>query len=462
MLYLKIPELISDSITTQHGSVYKISKENYDKDKFKFVYKTNSRHKNKELVFESIIPKKIPLDTQTLNVIGLLEAEMTKRGTKNHIVFTNSESKLINEILDWFQKYFEIKRNQWKWLIEFNKKLVNYESYKETKAREMSSINFWVKNSKINKENHYPKWCVYRGLDEGSLETENKWGILIVTYGNTAIRKVVSDILKRFPEFIDKLSKRELSFYLNGLFCGEGGVSYSPKACVRRAFVSSYDEEILSRVQRALKKLNVDHNKSGHDIFISDCRSMFQLYIFNFFSLHPEKWLNFLKILLTYRQFQGRARGIEIALVAKKKEIVQDINETNCYLENRKKDFNTILNNTLKTAVSNFKMPMEVKLTGLALKPTRLVIAKETSIRPGITVEELTLKTRLTKHSVEHGIFRLAKQGYLIKKHFQPHNRILIFPSSKLLGEIDSSLSLRKQFTERYEIQADFHESLSN
>jgi len=460
MLYLKIPELISDSIITQHESIYKISKKNYNENSFRLAYKANTKHNFGMTVFETMIPKRIPLDAQTLTVIGLLEAEMTKKGNRGNVVFTNSEPDIINKVLYWFQKYFGICREQWKWLIEFNNKLVKYESSAETRSRELSSVYFWVKNVKMKMGNHFPKWCVYRGLNEGSLETENMWGTLIISHGNTILRKVISDILQGFPKYIDKLSNKELSFYLHGLFCGEGGVNHSNKYSVRRAFVSSFDEEILSRIQGILKHLKINFYESNCTVFVSDCKSMFQLYKYKIFDSHPEKWLDFLRILLSYKQFQGKSKDIESILIAEKNEMIQIISKLNELIKNRKNEFNTVFKKIQENIPDSIKIPMEVKLTGLALKPARLNIAKEVFIKPGITVNELVLKTGSTRHSAEHCISRLSEQGYLSKKHIQPYNRITLFPTVKLSKEIIDASDLRERFTERYKIPCDFDGSL--
>jgi len=167
----------------------------------------------------------LDLDENTLITLGLLEAEMTKSGGGNNMVFTNSEPLAINQVINWFQEKFNVSKDGWNWLIQFNANLTSCKDYLDVVSREYASYLFWVKNTVINKQNCFPKWIVYC-RPEKKLTTKSKWGTLRIYYGNLSLRNVVLKVLEEFKKKIYFLNQKELALYLNGLFCGDGGANF--------------------------------------------------------------------------------------------------------------------------------------------------------------------------------------------------------------------------------------------
>jgi len=65
--------------------------------------------------YSKTISKFISNGKETCEVLGLLQAEMGK--TQNGcIVFANSEPRLINKVVRWFEKEFCLIKNTWRWI----------------------------------------------------------------------------------------------------------------------------------------------------------------------------------------------------------------------------------------------------------------------------------------------------------------------------------------------------------
>ena len=392
--------------------------------------------------------QQISSSSDTLISIGLLEAEMTKH-SKN-IVFSNSEPIVINHILDWFEKNFKIPRNNWRWLIQFNKKLVNHEAPKEMKSRELAAYLFWIKNTQIDKNKHFPKWVTYRGFDKGVLSTESKWGMLSIYCGNNKIQKIINSLLNRTFSSLSKLSENKIINYLDGLFCGDGGVNLSRS--VRRIFVASFRKEVKNQLMDLFTKLRIDAYISGNEIFISNLTDLFRLYKNNFFYTHPLKRLQLVELLLSYKQFQGKAKNIRNELLKRKANLKEEHKKLSNFTNNRTNLFNNLLGFCQNKIKQTTEFPMEINLTGLARKPNRFIISKIVYAKPGITHRDIIKKTSFSYSSVKHITQRLSKEKYLRKEYFQPFNQVKLFPTNKLLKEINFAKLLRSDFENRYKI----------
>mgnify|MGYP001589606856 FL=1 len=115
-------------------------------DKYLDVYYT-TKHSNGGWKEHSIyIPRQITGSARTFEVLGLLQAEMGK--TNNGCLsFANHEPKIINYILNWFEKELELNKNEWKWSIKLNINEPIDLSYK--KQIEEKVISHWISKTKI-------------------------------------------------------------------------------------------------------------------------------------------------------------------------------------------------------------------------------------------------------------------------------------------------------------------------
>ena len=62
------------------------------------------------------IPKSVSWNNETFEVLGLLQAEMTK-ARNGSVVFCNHEYKIINKVMRWFKREFKIDYDCWGWYI---------------------------------------------------------------------------------------------------------------------------------------------------------------------------------------------------------------------------------------------------------------------------------------------------------------------------------------------------------
>src|SRR3989344_1652147 len=74
---------------------------------------------NAKIEYSHTIPRFIEKNKETFEVLGLLQAEMGK--TQNGCLsFANSEPKIINKVIKWFEREFELSKEIWKWYIKVN------------------------------------------------------------------------------------------------------------------------------------------------------------------------------------------------------------------------------------------------------------------------------------------------------------------------------------------------------
>ncbi|MBI5391473.1 hypothetical protein HZB00_00565 [Candidatus Woesearchaeota archaeon] len=112
--YFDLKEFLPDLIITSSGKQCKLNA-GADKLYISLAYQTE-QFNNAKGEFSFTIPRFISKNQETFEVLGLLQGEMGK--THNGcLVFANSEPKIINKVLKWFERELEIKRVHWKWYL---------------------------------------------------------------------------------------------------------------------------------------------------------------------------------------------------------------------------------------------------------------------------------------------------------------------------------------------------------
>jgi diphthamide biosynthesis methyltransferase len=76
-----------------------------------------------------------------------------------------------------------------------------------------------------------------------------------------------------------------------------------------------------------------------------------------------------------------------------------------------------------------------------------------TLIGPGLNEKDLTLKGVEITKAIKRIVQRLSLDKYVTTDYVKPFRPIKIFPTSKLMKEINSSIYLRNIFENRYNIQ---------
>lgn len=447
--YLDLKNYIPNFIKSKNENQGKVLIESINSDKIKLKYIAKSRHKNLVQEYKTIIPRKLPLNQDILSMIGLLEAEMNKSRIDSNITFSNSEPDLIKCVIHYFEKYFDIYSNQWKWLIQFNKKLTYSEDYLETKSRELASLDFWKKETPISNR-IIRKWSIYRGLDEGLIRTKNKWGMLHIFYSNVFLKNILLNIIED-SFLINSLSKKQISSYLEGLFCGDGGSNLSGN--VRMIFLTSHNKNKREKLNRLIRQLGINsHLYKGTMVRTNDLNSIFSFYKLNLFKLHPEKRMKFLDVLVSYKQFQGRSKYVKKDFESYKELIDNERKKLLNLIQKRKIIFGNIQNKYKKSVKKNLNYEIEIKLEGLARKSTRYKVADVICQNQGILISNVVKETGLNYSSVYHAISRLYKEELISKKFKKNSNKIKLFPSDKLLKELEKAKKLIDKFNKRYEV----------
>ena len=173
------------------------------------------------LNFSRKLPKYITTDNKTFEVIGLLQAEMSKTFNRP-LTFCNSEPIIINKVMDWFVREFKFSLNNWKWYIKvnINEPLdINYKKQLENKV-----VNFWLKNTKIDPSNHYPKRVSYIKNTKNKILREDDFGSLIIEKRDIIFTQFIINLVKKLSSNITNYDKEEIRMFMRGIIAGESTV----------------------------------------------------------------------------------------------------------------------------------------------------------------------------------------------------------------------------------------------
>ncbi|MFH1276451.1 MAG: LAGLIDADG family homing endonuclease [Candidatus Woesearchaeota archaeon] len=248
-----------------------------------------------------LIPKYLPLDKLTLNALGLLQAEMTKGSLrKSNLSFTNSEPTAIDKIIKFFFS-FGLKSQDWSWSIVFNYKLKRDESRLETKEREESSLQYWLKFSLVDSNMNRNKFILYTGNKKyyNMRKTTIQQGSLRIDYSNIILYQLIRNILIN----IDKiLTKNNIKYYLQGLIAGEGSVHPSAYGSVDNINIGVVNKNEQLFYQKCLLNLGINSSLEKNCVKVHNLRNFIKIYQHHLFELHPIREMKFLNSLIKFKQ----------------------------------------------------------------------------------------------------------------------------------------------------------------
>ncbi|MBS3168358.1 hypothetical protein J4216_04490 [Candidatus Woesearchaeota archaeon] len=259
-----------------------------------------SKHSNNSQQEHSLtIPRFIFKNQETFEVLGLLQAEMgkTQNGSLN---FANSEPRLINKVFKWFDKWLEIKKEEWKWSIKVNSKEPSDSLVK--KEIENKVIDYWIKETTIKLEESYPKKVTYTNVEHTRLK-RNYYGTLIIEIK----KNLLSQIIKKFIYSITYNvllyeSKDNIRSFMSGLIAGEGCVSNERENGHYSVHISDsnvLEREIYRKCMAILHiELKIYNNYS--ETLISQRHNLVQLLKQRLMTLHQVKYKKFLYMMQKY------------------------------------------------------------------------------------------------------------------------------------------------------------------
>ena len=226
-------------------------------------------------VYDDSIKRYINKNNDTFEVLGLLQAEMgkTQNGCLN---FCNHEYQIMNKVMLWFEKEFEILQTWWKWYIKININEPNDSQYK--KEIETKVVNYWLEKTNINSDMAYPKKVSYIKnttnkklgfYDYGTLIIESKKNIL-----SQVVKKFVKDITY---EHILNSERSYLQNYMRGIIAGESNVEIDKKSKKFRVFITAKEDCERDIFENCLKCLGISGNQYGKALVISKKANMIEM-----------------------------------------------------------------------------------------------------------------------------------------------------------------------------------------
>ncbi|MEK6973959.1 MAG: LAGLIDADG family homing endonuclease [Nanoarchaeota archaeon] len=268
--------------------------------KYLDVYYTTKSYNGGWKEHSLYVPRFIYNDKRTFEVFGLLQAEMGK--TNNGCIsFANHEFKIINYILNWFEKELELNKNEWKWSIKLNIQEPTELNYKN--EIEQKVTNHWTTKTKIKLEHSYPKKVTYiKNTSNTKVKFYDK-GTLVLEYKNNLYSQIIKNIIRKITyEKIQDFDNLLVQSYIRGIIAGDGCVEHNKDSGHSRVFITSCNEDEREIYSKCLSKLNINSNLyDGHkEVVISRRENNVQLLKQRLMTLSPEKYAKFLSMIKQY------------------------------------------------------------------------------------------------------------------------------------------------------------------
>lgn len=254
--------------------------------------------------FTLLLPRHIRQNKETFEVLGLLQAEMGKQ-LDGKIAFCNHEYQIINKVVKWFEKEFDLSKDKWKWYIKININEPSDLTYK--KEVEDKVINYWIQKTGLKIEQSYNKKVSY------IKNTPNKelgfydYGTLIIEYANNIFSQVIKLFVKKIFYDILNFENNEISGFMKGIIAGEANVEIQMPSSHYRVFISANEFEERKIYQNCLRKLGIESTNYDNfvGLIVSKKENNLKLLKQKLMTLSPEKYNKFLRMVKLYENFDG-------------------------------------------------------------------------------------------------------------------------------------------------------------
>lgn len=296
--YLDLLEFIPNKVFCGKNLTPRILNKSYDNGYIQLSYTTKG-YNNATKEYSIVIPRKIEKTVETFKVLGLLQAEMGKtlNGT---LSFANNQQKLINPVMRWFKKEFELNKSIWKWSIKLNINEPKDENYK--KEIEDRVINYWINKTKISIEQAFPKKVTYiKNTNNKKLGFFDK-GSLVLEYKNNLFSQVIKSFIKKITyNKILIYNQNLIQGYLKGIIAGESTIDLWKPDKRYRVYISASKKEEKEIFYRCLKILGIDSIKyKGDKLVISRKENLIEVLNQRLMTLNPKKYVKFLYMMQQY------------------------------------------------------------------------------------------------------------------------------------------------------------------
>ena len=267
--------------------------------------------------YDCTLPRFISKNIRTFEVIGLLQAEM---GKKDHgtLSFTNHEYRLMNYVLNWFEKELELKRNQWQWAITININKPADEHYR--KEVEEKVVAHWTEKTSIPLGRAYPVKVWYIKDTKNTILRTFDRGSLVVKYRNNLYSQVIKEFVRRIT--YEKILTYDLDIiraYMRGIIAGEGCVQNDKKTGHYSIHLTAMQEIERILFKDCLKAIGIFSKvyENYKDILISERSNLVKLLQQRIMTLSPQKYSKFLFMMQQFddvhrstHYFKGKGKNI--------------------------------------------------------------------------------------------------------------------------------------------------------
>ncbi len=257
----------------------------------------SKENKNREYCLT--IPRFVNKNSETFEVIGLLQAEMGK--TNNGMLnFSNCEYKLVNKVIKWFDKELEFGPEKWKWYIKVN--LNELQDPEIRKQFEEKMVNHWMNKTDISIENRYPKSVVYVKETKNQRLKRGNYGTLNIERKMNLFSQIIKHLVKKISQQIINLDNNYVRSYLRGIIAGESCIEYSKSEKAYRVSISAIKKEERNLYENCLRKLEISSRQYEYSdkVIVSRRENNIQLLKQKLMCLSPNKYNRFLNMMRLY------------------------------------------------------------------------------------------------------------------------------------------------------------------
>jgi len=253
--------------------------------------------------FSLALPKYINRNLETFEVLGLLQAEMGKQHD-GKIVFCNHEHRLVNKVIIWFEKEFNLLKDVWKWYVKVN---INEPlDHKYRREVEEKVITYWIKKSGLSLQQAYPKKVSYIKNTMNKKLRFYDYGTLIIDYASNLFSQIIKNFVKEMTNDMLLYEKCEIRAFLRGILAGESCVEIHNPSKKFRVHLSVTNEDEKLIYHNCLIKLGVNNIIYPLDkLVISKKENNLELLKQKLMTLSPKKYNKFLRMMSLYNDFEG-------------------------------------------------------------------------------------------------------------------------------------------------------------
>lgn len=302
-----LKEFISSRVICKNNSERNFELNVEDVDNYLKLSYFTELHNHTGLVgkkkYDLLLPKYVRRNQETFEVLGLLQAEMGKQHN-GRVVFCNHEYKLVNKVMKWFEKEFDLPKDAWKWYIKVNinePSDINYRNDVEDKV-----INYWVSKAGVFLEKSFPKKVSYIKNTKNTRLEFYDYGTLIIEFASNLFSQIIKNFVKNTTHNIINYEKDEIRHFMKGIIAGEACVEIHMPSKNFRIHLSANNQDEKLIYHNCLKRLEIDSIIYKYDkLVISKKENNLQLLKQQLMTLSPEKYNKFLRMMNLYRDFKG-------------------------------------------------------------------------------------------------------------------------------------------------------------